>query len=36
MRVIGYAAMVDADAMRAAGATYVVTSMDDVPALLAL
>ncbi|MES3035751.1 MAG: HAD family phosphatase [Gemmatimonadota bacterium] len=36
MRVIGYAAMVDAEAMRAAGATHVVTSMDDVPALLAL
>ncbi len=36
MRVIGYAAMVDADAMHAAGATQVVTSMDDVAALLAL
>lgn len=36
MRVIGYAAMVDAESLRAAGATYVVTSMDEVPALLAL
>lgn len=36
MRVIGYAAMTDADAMHAAGATHVVTSMDEVPALLAL
>ncbi len=36
MRVIGYAAMTDADAMRAAGATHVVLSMDEIPALLAL
>ena len=36
MRVIGYAAMVDAGAMRDAGATHVVTSMDEIPALLAL
>lgn len=36
MRVIGYAAMTDADAMHAAGATHVVTTMDEVPALLAL
>jgi len=36
MRVIGYAAMTDAGAMRAAGATHVVTTMDEIPALLAL
>lgn len=36
MRVIGYAAMTDADAMRAAGATHVVRSMDEIPPLLAL
>ena len=36
MRVIGYAAMSDAGAMRAAGATHVVTTMDEIGALLAL
>ena len=36
MRVIGYAAITDADAMRAAGATHVVRSMDEIPPLLAL
>ena len=36
MRVIGYAAMTDANAMRAAGATHVVRSMDEIPPLLAL
>jgi len=36
MRVIGYAAMTDAGAMRAAGATHVVTTMDEISALLAL
>jgi len=36
MRVIGYAAMTDAGAMRGAGATHVVTTMDEIAALLAL
>jgi HAD superfamily hydrolase (TIGR01509 family) len=36
MRVIGYAAMTDASAMRGAGATHVVTTMDEISALLAL
>jgi HAD superfamily hydrolase (TIGR01509 family) len=36
MRVIGYAAMVDAAAMVAAGATHVVSTMTALPALLAL
>ncbi len=36
MRVIGYAAMIDARAMRGAGATHVVTTMDEIAALLAL
>jgi len=36
MRVIGHAAMVDADEMRRAGATQVVATMHEVPALLAL
>jgi HAD superfamily hydrolase (TIGR01509 family) len=36
MRVIGYAAMVAAHDMRAAGATYVATTMADVQRLLAL
>lgn len=36
MRVIGYAAMVSADDMLAAGATHVVHAMADVPELLAL
>jgi HAD superfamily hydrolase (TIGR01509 family) len=36
MRVIGYAAMVSPDEMRTAGATHVVTSMRDIPALLAI
>lgn len=36
MSVIGYAAMVSVDEMRNAGATRVVTTMRDVPALLAL
>lgn len=36
MRVIGYAAMVSADAMHDAGATHVVHSMSEVPALLSV
>ncbi len=36
MRVIGYAAMVSADAMRSAGATHVIERMADVSAVLAL
>ena len=36
MRVIGYAAMVGPDEMREAGATHVVTTLRDVPTLLAL
>lgn len=36
MQVIGYAAMVAASDMHAAGATFVVHSMSDVPRLLAL
>jgi HAD superfamily hydrolase (TIGR01509 family) len=36
MRVIGYAAMTDASELRGAGATHVVTSMDEIAALLAL
>ncbi|HYW49450.1 MAG TPA: HAD family phosphatase [Gemmatimonadaceae bacterium] len=36
MRVIGYAAMVGADDMQAAGATHVVRAMSEVPELLAL
>ena len=36
MRVVGYAAMIDADAMRTAGATWIAHTMPEVLTLLAL